>query len=94
MRVSAAILSAIVAPCTALSLWSDDARRGVSPNEDLKIPGESPLKHCAGKKTDGYIEINSIDLTPNPPSAYVLFPLHGRLTHSDWALLSAFVLKT
>ncbi|QPH15915.1 hypothetical protein C2857_000443 [Epichloe festucae Fl1] len=69
MRVSAAILSALVAPSTALSLWSGDAQKGISPNEDLKIPGESPLKHCAGKKTDGYIEINSIDLSPNPPSA-------------------------
>ncbi|GAB0135646.1 hypothetical protein EsDP_00003977 [Epichloe bromicola] len=69
MRVSAAILSALVAPSTALSLWSGDAQKGISPNEDLKVPGESPLEYCAGKKTDGYIEINSIDLSPNPPSA-------------------------
>ncbi|KAG6034930.1 hypothetical protein E4U41_006294 [Claviceps citrina] len=79
MRVSAAILAALAAPSAALSLWSGDAQKGVSPNEDLKIPGQSPLEFCAGKKTDGYIEINSVDLSPNPPAAgkQLVIKAHG-----------------
>ncbi|KAG6007752.1 hypothetical protein E4U21_005591 [Claviceps maximensis] len=69
MRVSAAILSALVAPSAALGFWNLDAQKDVSSNGDLKIPGESPLEHCPNKKTEGYIEINRVDLLPNPPAA-------------------------
>ncbi|KAG5992190.1 hypothetical protein E4U54_003718 [Claviceps lovelessii] len=69
MRLSTAVLSALVAPSAALSFWNVDAQKGISSNEDLKIPGESPLEYCPNKKTDGYIEINRVDLLPNPPAA-------------------------
>ncbi|KAG5992913.1 hypothetical protein E4U52_002444 [Claviceps spartinae] len=69
MRVSAAILSALVAPSAALSFWNVDAQKGISSNEDLKIPGQSPLEYCPDKKSEGYIEIYNIDLAPNPPAA-------------------------
>ncbi|KAG5989415.1 hypothetical protein E4U43_004506 [Claviceps pusilla] len=78
MRLSTAVLSALVAPSAALSFWNVDAQKGISSHEDLKIPGESPLEYCPNKKTDGYIEINRVDLLPNPPAAYVLFSLFSR----------------
>lgn len=69
MRPSVAVLSALVAPSAALSIWGGGVRKGISPNEDLKIPGESPLEYCPNKKADDYIEIKSVDLSPNPPAA-------------------------
>ncbi|KAG5984517.1 hypothetical protein E4U55_004413 [Claviceps digitariae] len=69
MRVSTAVLSALVAPSAALSIWNVDAQSGISPNQDLKIPGESPLEYCPNNKNDGYIEIKRVDLLPNPPAA-------------------------
>ncbi|KAG6052769.1 hypothetical protein E4U17_005429 [Claviceps sp. LM77 group G4] len=68
MKVSAAILSALVAPSAALSFWNVDAQKGISSNEDLKIPGQSPLEYCPDKKSEGYIKIYRIDLAPNPPA--------------------------
>ncbi|KAG5936338.1 hypothetical protein E4U60_002644 [Claviceps pazoutovae] len=69
MRVSTAILSALVAPSAALSFWNVDAQKGISSDEDLKIPGQSPLEYCPDKTSEGYIKIESVDLAPNPPAA-------------------------
>ncbi|KAG5926876.1 hypothetical protein E4U42_002843 [Claviceps africana] len=69
MRLSAAVLSTLVASSAALSFWSSDAEKDILPNGDLKIPGESPLEYCRDKKAEGYIEINRVDLLPNPPAA-------------------------
>lgn len=74
MRFCVAALSALLAPSAALSLFNSDSQRAITSNDDLKIPGESPLEHCPDRKAEGYVEIKSVDLAPNPPSAYVLSP--------------------
>ena len=72
MRFSsvAACLSAALVPAAALSVFNGRAP-DVVPNEDLKIPGESPLELCPGEHDKDLIEIKSVDLLPNPPQAYV-----------------------
>ncbi|KAK2616436.1 Phosphatidylglycerol/phosphatidylinositol transfer protein [Conoideocrella luteorostrata] len=70
MRVSAAVLSALVAPsAAALSFFNGGAQKAITLDEDLKIPGESPLEHCPDRETKGYVDIKSVDLSPNPPLA-------------------------
>lgn len=73
MRFStvAACLSAALAPAAALSVFNGKAP-DVVPNEDLKIPGESPLELCPGEHDKDLVEIKSVDLLPNPPKAYVV----------------------
>ncbi|KAK9436986.1 phosphatidylinositol/phosphatidylglycerol transfer protein [Metarhizium brunneum] len=74
MRFSVAALSTLLAPSAALSLFNSESQRAITSNDDLKIPGESPLEHCSDRKAEGYVKIKSVDLAPNPPSAYVLSP--------------------
>jgi len=49
----------------------------ISPNVDgsLSVPGENPLQHCADPKDD-ILTIDRVDLSPNPPKAYVA-PSHS-----------------
>ena len=63
MKFSTAIglLSVCLAPATALSILDDNN----------KIPGESPLELCQGDHSSDLITIKNVDLTPNPPKAYV-----------------------
>jgi len=44
----------------------------ISPNIDgsLSVPGDNPLQHCQDPKDD-VLTIESVDLSPNPPKAYV-----------------------
>jgi len=35
-----------------------------------KVPGDNPLQHCQDPKDD-ILEISNVDLSPNPPKAYV-----------------------
>ncbi|CAM1511263.1 Fc.00g087760.m01.CDS01 [Cosmosporella sp. VM-42] len=69
MRFStvAACLSACLAPTAALSIFNGNA--DVIVNEDLKIPGESPLELCPGEHKEDLVVIESVDLLPNPPKA-------------------------
>ncbi|KAG5936339.1 hypothetical protein E4U60_002645 [Claviceps pazoutovae] len=75
MRVSAAILFALVAPSAALSLRNVDAEEGISSDssdsssENLKIPGHSTIEYCPGKKSAGFFDLQRIDFAPNPPVA-------------------------
>jgi hypothetical protein len=41
----------------------------VAVNDDLKIPGDSPLELCPGDHAADLIKIDSVDLLPNPPKA-------------------------
>lgn len=38
--------------------------------EDYKVPGDNPLYFCADPKDD-ILEIEKVDLSPNPPEPYV-----------------------
>lgn len=57
-----------LAPASGLSIFRDD--QSVI-QDNLDVPGESPLKYCDEKRDDDIILIESVDLSPNPPEAYV-----------------------
>ncbi|KJZ77978.1 hypothetical protein HIM_02615 [Hirsutella minnesotensis 3608] len=52
--LAAICLSAVLAPAIAA-------------NEAHKVPGESPLYYCPGDVNKDYLEIDSVNLIPNPP---------------------------
>jgi len=68
MRFSAAFL-ALASSASGLSLFRGDS--DVTINQDLDIPGESPIQLCDTDHSDDLVKITSIDLLPNPPEAYV-----------------------
>ncbi len=70
MRFSAVLL-ALVSAASGLSLFGGGDQNVVT-NDDLKIPGESPLELCAGDHGDDIVQIERVDLLPNPPEAYVV----------------------
>jgi hypothetical protein len=43
-------------------------------NADLEVPGENPLEFCNADRAGEILELEFVDLTPNPPIAYVLDP--------------------
>lgn len=49
----------------------------VTVNEDLKIPGNSPLELCPKAHDDDILTIEKVDLVPNPPKAYVIHECNG-----------------
>lgn len=55
-----------LAPASGLSIFRDD--QSVI-QDNLDVPGESPLKYCDEKRDDDIILIESVDLSPNPPEA-------------------------
>lgn len=40
----------------------------LSDDEKIKVPGENPLYYCSDPKDD-ILEIEKVDLDPNPPKA-------------------------
>lgn len=68
MRVfTAAFLAGLLAPATAASIANGQASSVFPRGDDLKIPGDSPLELCPGDHTLDLVEINRVDLSPNPP---------------------------
>ncbi|KAH7145882.1 phosphatidylinositol/phosphatidylglycerol transfer protein [Dactylonectria estremocensis] len=63
-----ACLSVCLVPATALSVFNGKAPEVVV-NDNLKIPGDSPLELCPGDHAADLIQIDSVDLLPNPPQA-------------------------
>lgn len=42
----------------------------IDANDDLSVPGNNPLEYCQDS-ANYLIEIDSVDLIPNPPQPYV-----------------------
>jgi hypothetical protein len=69
MKLPVLLLGAIsVALVSAEPSWMPGQ---VTIQEDFKVPGENPLYFCADPK-DNILEIEKVDLNPNPPTPYVL----------------------
>jgi hypothetical protein len=70
MRFSAvaACLTACLAPAAALSITYDGTPE-LALDDDLKIPGDSPLQLCPGDHSKDLVTIERVDLSPNPPKA-------------------------
>lgn len=62
-----AFLSAGFAPAGASVLVQRD--QSVIVNDDLKVPGDSPLELCPKSHDEDIVTIDSVDLSPNPPQA-------------------------
>lgn len=56
----------------SFSLFGDQSPLNPEDN-DLKVPGKNPLTFCQDPKDD-ILAIEYVDLTPNPPEAYVSAP--------------------
>lgn len=61
-------LAVCLAPASALSVFNGKAA-SVVVNDDLKIPGDSPLEFCPGDHSADLVKIDKVDLSPNPPKA-------------------------
>ena len=72
MKVSAILFATSAASVSAGSLFSTGGDQAVI-NEEFKVPGDNPLYFCADPK-DYSLEIEKVDLSPNPPVPYVLVP--------------------
>lgn len=52
----------------SLSLFGDSP---TTYDESLKIPGDNPLEYCQASHESDLVTIDHVNLTPNPPKAYV-----------------------
>lgn len=100
MRLSAALV-ALSAAVAHAGFGLNFGGNQVTVNEDLKIPGDSPLELCPKAHDEDIITIDKVDLVPNPPKAYVRYPSRRPIrTHSQLRailltrLFSAVVEKT
>ena len=66
MRYSAAF-AALLVTASCLNIFSGN--QDVIADENLKIPGDSPLELCQGDHKDDLVQIEKVDLEPNPPVA-------------------------
>lgn len=74
MKLAALVLAAGCAVTVSADLsWMPGQ---VKIAEEFKVPGENPLYFCADPKDD-ILEIEKVDLSPNPPEPYVC-PILGR----------------
>lgn len=69
MRLSAALLA--ITAGVAQAGFGLDFGSQVTVNENVKIPGDSPLELCPKSHDLDILTIEKVDLAPNPPRAYV-----------------------
>jgi len=62
------VLATLLSVANARSLLGD--KQSVIADENLQVPGESPLQFCEPNRQDDIVTITSVDLLPNPPQAY------------------------
>lgn len=79
MRLSAALI-AIAAGVAQAGFGLNFGGSQVTINEDLKIPGDSPLELCPKAHDLDILTIEKVDLSPNPPQAYVTPGEYTRLS--------------
>ena len=68
MKFLTALTSALLA--SSVSAFAIGSSNNVQKalDGDLGVPGDNPLQYCA-KPDDNILEITSVDLSPNPPTA-------------------------
>lgn len=70
MRTSTILSTALFALTASASWLGSNDQVSIANDMDLSVPGENPLVYCADPK-DYILNIEKIDLDPNPPEAYV-----------------------
>jgi len=70
MKLVAALSSLYVVTALAnpLSLLGSGSQVHLQDDESLKVPGSNPLYFCSSPEKN-LVQIKSVDLDPNPPSA-------------------------
>jgi hypothetical protein len=67
MKVLTLITSTLIATTVSARSSLFGSSIDVAPfDEALKVPGDNPLQHCQDPKDD-ILELESVDLDPNPP---------------------------
>lgn len=87
MKLSAVLVPAALAASVVAEPTPGWMPSQVTISEDYKVPGDNPLYFCADPK-DYIVEIDKVDLSPNPPEAYVARPL-GLVPRSSSSMLQA-----
>ncbi|KAL2754396.1 hypothetical protein ACRALDRAFT_2043389 [Sodiomyces alcalophilus JCM 7366] len=64
-----ALLSLGLVPASARTIPVKRDQSIIVADDDLKIPGDSPLELCPGAHENDIIHIERVDLAPNPPEA-------------------------
>lgn len=67
---TAAILALLVPLPTAARSIFDSSQTPLQSTDVFPVKGDNPLLHCANP-ADDILQIDSVDLIPNPPVAYV-----------------------
>lgn len=70
MRLSAALIALAARVANAGFSLNFGGSQAVV-DENLKVPGDSPLELCPKAHDEDILKIASVDLVPNPPEAYV-----------------------
>ena len=66
MKLTASLVPLALCSLASASIFGGQA---IIEDPDLSVPGDNPLNFCKG--TDDYkLEIEYVDLLPNPPEAY------------------------
>jgi len=68
MRFFSVITGALLASSAAAFSVSTAKNAQNALADDLSVPGDNPLNYCA-KPEDNILEIEKVDLSPNPPTA-------------------------
>lgn len=73
MRLSSAVYIAALSASNLVSAGSWFGTGDVIVNDAQKVPGDSPLQFCDANHDEDTVHIDKVDLSPNPPEAYVIF---------------------
>lgn len=91
MRLSAAAVALLAAGAQGLSLFGRDDQKVITKDE-LDVPGQSPLQFCDAAREDDIIQIEKVDLTPNPPEAGKALVIQARGTVKEPIEKDAYVM--
>jgi hypothetical protein len=78
MKLTAVLVAAASVATTVSASWVPGQ---ISIKEEYKVPGDNPLYFCDDPK-DNILEIENVDLSPNPPQPYVC---HATSSHDSGA---------
>ena len=71
MRLTGALGALCLTATAVQATWFGDEQKTLG-EEAQPVPGENPLQYC-NAPDDYMLEIDNVDLDPNPPEAYVPF---------------------
>ncbi|KAH6631594.1 ML domain-containing protein [Chaetomium tenue] len=63
------ILLALAVSASARNVFRSGGQSLVKRDDNLKVPGESPLEFCDANRDNDLLTIDKVDLSPNPPLA-------------------------